>query len=55
MGHGHHPGKGKGHCGCGRHFLSREEKVEKMKQYREWLVKETKGVDEAIAELEKGA
>jgi hypothetical protein len=40
------------HCGC-RNFLTREEKVEMLKGYRDELELELKGVKERIAELEK--
>jgi hypothetical protein len=40
---------------CGpRAFLTKEEKLEMLKQYKEYLEKEAKGIDEAIAELKKG-
>ena len=45
--------------GCGtekaRHFLTREEKIELLKEYQDALEKEAKGVAERIAELEKDA
>ncbi|MCX6814751.1 MAG: hypothetical protein NTY20_03840 [Candidatus Aenigmarchaeota archaeon] len=47
---------GYGYCGCGcghRGFLTKEEKVEMLKEYRVWLEKEAKGVAERIKELEK--
>ena len=37
----------------GRSFLSKEEKLEMMKEYKEALEKEAKGVSERIRELEK--
>lgn len=37
----------------GRGFLTKEEKVELLKEYREDLEKEAKGVGERIKELEK--
>ena len=41
-------------CGCqGRVFLTKEEKIEKLQGYKEWLDKESKGLGEAIAELKK--
>jgi hypothetical protein len=40
-------------CHCNRHFLTAEEKIEHLKKYKEWLEMETKGVDEAIANLKK--
>ena len=47
-----------GNCGCGaagfRGFLTKEERLEMLKEYREALEKEAKGVAERIKELEKG-
>jgi hypothetical protein len=41
-------------CGChGRVFLTKEEKIEKLQGYKEWLESEAKGVGEAIAEIKK--
>jgi hypothetical protein len=44
-------------CGCGtggmRNFLTKEEKVELLKEYKENLEKEAKGVGERIKDLEK--
>ncbi len=43
-------------CGSemeGRRFLTTEEKVEKLQDYKQWLESETKGVDEAIKKLKK--
>lgn len=41
-------------CGCGhRNFLTKEEKVEMLKEYKEWLEKEAKGVTERIKEMQK--
>jgi hypothetical protein len=36
-----------------RSFLTKEERIELLKQYKESLEKETKGVSERIKELEK--
>lgn len=36
-----------------RGFLTKEEKIELLKNYKESLEKETKGVSERIKELEK--
>ena len=42
------------HGCCGpRSFLTREEKVEMLKEYKDSLEKETKGVIERIHELER--
>ncbi|MCK5627390.1 hypothetical protein KAI23_05430 [Candidatus Bathyarchaeota archaeon] len=38
----------------GRNFLTKEEKIEKLKGYKEWLDNESKGVEEAIEKI-KGA
>ena len=38
---------------CGRHFFSKEEKVELLEKYREWLEKESKGVGEMLEDLKK--
>ena len=37
----------------GRGFLTREEKIEMLKEYKESLEKEAKGVSERIKELQK--
>ncbi|MDE1798130.1 MAG: DUF5320 domain-containing protein [Candidatus Micrarchaeota archaeon] len=43
-----------GYAPCGaRSFLTREEKIEMLKEYQESLELEAKGVKERIAELEK--
>ena len=42
-----------GCCGTGRSFLTREEKLEMLKEYKETLEKEAKGVGERIKDLEK--
>ena len=42
-------------CGCGpegRGFLTKEEKIESLKEYKEALEKEAKGVSERIDELQ---
>jgi hypothetical protein len=36
----------------GRHFLTKEEKIIKLKEYKNWLDNESKGVEERITELE---
>lgn len=36
----------------GRHFLTKEEKIKKLTEYKKWLDNESKGVAEAIAKLE---
>ena len=42
-----------GNC-CGtRTFLTREEKLEMLKEYKDELEKETRGVKERIEDLEK--
>ena len=42
-------------CGCGssRSFFTKEEKVEMLKEYKENLEKEAKGVAERIKQLQK--
>lgn len=40
-------------CGCGmRSFLTKDEKIEMLKEYKEALENEAKGVSERIKELE---
>lgn len=41
--------------GMNRSFLTREEKLEMLKEYKENLEHETKGVTERIKELEKAS
>lgn len=36
---------------CGRRFLTKEEKIERLEEYRKWLDNESKGVKEAISKL----
>lgn len=45
------------HCGGphGRHFLTKEEKIEKLEEYKQWLDSESKGVTEAIEKLKEEA
>lgn len=38
-----------------RHFLTNEEKIELLKERKEWLEMEARGVDEVIKDLEKRA
>lgn len=46
--------EGYGCCGAGtRSFFSKEEKVEMLKEYKNTLEKEAKGVGERIKQLEK--
>ena len=45
-------------CGCGqnrRHFLTKEEKIEHLGEYKKWLNNEKTGVEERIAELKKAS
>ena len=44
-----------GNMCCGRSFLTKEEKIEKLEQYKKWLENEKKGVEEAIEELKKAS
>ena len=49
--HGHCGPRG---CGCGpRGFLTKEEKIKMLQEYKESLEKEAQGVSERIKELEK--
>lgn len=52
---GHDYGHGfRMYCGCGpRGFLTKEEKIKMLQEYKEMLEKEAKGVSERIKELEK--
>ena len=47
-----HHGMGMGPM-MGRHFISKEEKMEHIEMYREWLEKELKGVNEHIEDMKK--
>ena len=58
---GMHHGRHDSYCGCGmhghdqgyrRHFLTKAEKIEKLKNYAEELKKELKAVDEKIKEMQ---
>ena len=40
---------------CCRQFLTKEEKIEHLEEYKKWLEKETKGVVEAIENLKKAS
>jgi hypothetical protein len=50
-------GSDKGHMmfgmHCGRHFLTKEEKINHLEEYTKWLENETNGVKEVIQELKK--
>jgi len=46
-GHGHYPGH------YPRRFLTKEEQIEHLTKYKEWLQNEAKGIDEAIANLKE--
>ena len=48
--HGSHGSAHEGLTGC-RHFPTREERIEFLERYGEWLEKESKGVQEAIEDL----
>jgi hypothetical protein len=56
-GWGHHRGfHGKHHAKYqGRRFLTTEEKIARLKEYKEWLDNESRGVAEAIEKLEKAS
>ena len=40
---------------CWRQFLTKEEKIELLKEYKNWLEKETQGVKEKIEDLNKAS
>jgi hypothetical protein len=40
---------------CGRQFLTKEERIEHLEEYKKWLEQETKGVEEAVRELKKAS
>ena len=40
---------------CWRHFLTKDEKIEMLEEYKKWLENETKGVEERIKELNKAS
>jgi hypothetical protein len=43
-------------CCCTHHprmFLTKEEKIQHLNEYKKWLDNESKGVDEAIAKLKE--
>jgi len=40
-------------CCEGRSFLTKEEKIDRLKRYKDWLESEAKGVSEAITEIKK--
>ena len=43
-------------CSYGtRSFLTKEEKIKVLSEYKEWLDNESKGVDEAITELKQAS
>jgi len=44
---------GYGCCGGERQFLTKDEKLEMLKEYKENLEQEAKGVGESIKDLEK--
>jgi hypothetical protein len=39
----------------GRQFLTTEEQIEKLEEYKSWLDNESKGVEEAIERLNKAS
>ncbi len=45
-------GPGYGH-GYGRRYLTKEEKIKKLTEYKEYLESEAKGVEERIKELKE--
>ncbi len=45
---------GTGCCGSeGRKFLTTEEKMEKLSEYKAWLKSESEGVEEAMQRIKK--
>ncbi len=45
-----------GYWGCGsfgRRYLTREEKIERLENYKEWLEKEAEGVKERLEEIKQ--
>ncbi len=44
---------GNGYCGSSRGFLTRDEKLQMLQEYKEELDKESQGVAERITELRK--
>jgi hypothetical protein len=40
---------------CWRQFLTQEEKIELLEEYKKWLEKETKGVQEKIENISKAS
>lgn len=36
---------------CGRRFLTKQEKIGKLEEYKKWLDNESKGVEEAISKF----
>ena len=43
-------------CSChhgDRHFLTNEEQIEKLEEYKKWLDNESKGVEEYIAKIKE--
>ena len=38
---------------AGRSFLTKEEKIQKLEEYKDWLDSESKGVKEAIEKIKK--
>jgi hypothetical protein len=40
---------------CCRQFLTKEEKIEHLEEYKKCLIKEAKGVEESIESLKKAS
>ncbi len=40
---------------CHRQFLTKEEKIKHLEEYKNWLENEKKGVEETIEELKKAS
>ena len=51
-----HHGMNIHHMGhCWRQFLTKEEKIQLLEEYKKWLEKEAQGVKEKIEELNKAS
>jgi hypothetical protein len=49
----HYAGPHRGHHG--RQFLTTDEQIERLEEYKSWLDNESKGVEEAIERLKKAS
>jgi hypothetical protein len=55
MCHGHNQQHTMCSVHCGRQFLTKEEKIEHLEKYQQWLEQEAKGVKETIEDLKKAS